>query len=156
MLLNKGSNLKAQNSETGNTCLHYSLEGPHQQWFDFLLNKFPEKACDCINETDNSGYTVLGHAIFKYVIMSKKNRRQKAKVYHRFAVELLTLGQDIIDRNIVIPGKPEFENRAILVLLNELDTVFPQRNKICNEHYTGKGWKILVTIFSNVSSSRTI
>ena len=69
--------------------------------------------------------------------MSKKSKRHRAKIYHQFAVQLLTLGKDIIDRNIVLPGKPEFENRAILVLLNELDKIFPQRNEMCNEHYTG-------------------
>ena len=57
MLLDKGSDLKPQNSETGNTCLHYCLEGPHEEWFDFLVKSYPQKVIDCINVMDNSGFT---------------------------------------------------------------------------------------------------
>lgn len=129
-MIKKGADLKAYNTRDGNSTLHSIIKTSSKEWFNFFARKYPKQFLQVIDVANNSGQSPLSVAIEKF--MKERKKVADKLLAHTMALELLGHPPKTVSRHVIIPGpegKTDFENRAIFLLLNELEKIFRFRKE---------------------------
>jgi len=134
LLLENGADLKPDNSPHESTCVHHMVRGPAPKWYSFISQQFPRQFLEVIDARDDRDLTPASYAVNNYVKLKK--RRSDQMGFYFMAHDLLAHLPTIVGRDITLYSAPKkFENRAILVLLNELELIFDRRGLDRKEEY---------------------
>lgn len=134
LMLDNGADLKPDNSPHQQSCVHYMVRGPAAAWYSFISQHYPRQFLDVIDTRDDRGLTPVSYAIDNYV--KQKKRRDDQMGFYYMAHDLLSHQPSTVQRDITLHScGVAFENRAILVLLNQLEIMFDRRGMDRKKEY---------------------